>query len=306
VDIRGAVSEWLRPADGQRRSCAPVSPHWTRTRASLAKHLVAAIGERELDELGPADVWTVQDHCRGAGLSAETANKCTHHLLPAMLRDLELAGIVAEGTKARVMRGCRKLRAEGVSSGVALSCDERDRLLGVYRGHWAAALVAFLFVTGVRVGEAAGIRQSDVDWHRQTVRIVRSRRGEELSATKSRRSQRTLKLPRAAVAAIQSLRRDDDPEAFVFRGPEGAALDVDNFRRRTWGKMVKRARIRAIRIHDTRHTFATLALEAGIPAAEVAKYLGDKVQTLEARYNHVVGLADWDHAIAAPTLRRAV
>lgn len=267
--------------------------------------MVAVLGELEVEELTPACVWTVQDHCRALGLAAETANKCTHHLLPAMLRDLELAGLIAEGTKGRVMRGARKLRAEGVSAGIALSVDERDRLIGVYRGHWAAPLVAFLFFTGVRIGEAAGIRQADVDWHRQTVRIVRSRRGEELSATKSRRSQRTLKLPKAAIAAIQCLRRDDDPDGFLFRGPEGRPLDADNFRRRTWGAMVKRARIRPIRIHDTRHTFATLALEAGIPAAEVAKYLGDKVQTLEARYNHVVGLADWDAAIAAPGLRRA-
>ncbi len=301
--IREAVAVWL--AEGG--PAAPVSPHWRRTRASLAVHLVAAVGERPCCELNAADIWAVQRHCRELrGLSAETTNKVTHHLLPAMLRDLEAGGLLPAGTRQGAMAGAKKLRAESTSSGVALSIEDRDRVLRAFRGHWAAALVHFLFFTGLRIGEACGLRQRDIDWARRLARVHRSRRRDEVSATKSRRSQRTISLPHPAVAAIARLRQDDQPDGYLFRGARGAPLDADVFRRRVWGPRLARGGCRPIRIHDTRHTFATLALEAGVPAAKVAAYLGDKVSTLEERYSHVLAMDDWDAAVSAPPRMRAV
>lgn len=301
----GTISElleiWLAPpAAGARPLGRPVSPHWHRTRRGLAKHLAAAIGETDVDELGPPAIWAVQRYCMARGLSAETTNKTTHHLLPAMLRDLEEAGLLAPGTRDRAMSRAAKLRAQGERVCQALTIEERDAVLRAFRRHWALPLVSFLFFTGVRIGEAAGLRQRDIDWSRQTVRVMRSRRGEEISATKSRRSQRVLKVPHAAIAALVGLRDDQHPEGWVFRGANGGPLNVDSFRCRTWAPMLKRNRIRPIRIHDARHTFVTIALELGKQAAEVAAFVGDKQSTVEERYSHVRIGDGWDAAVSAP------
>lgn len=303
--IAELVALWLEGKGGDHGAPTgkPVCPRWQRTRVSLARHLVAAVGNRTIETFGVSDIWRVQAYGRDRGLSAETVNKVTHHLLPAMLRDLEAAGVVAPKTKVRTMAGAEKLRADGESVCVALTLEERDRVLRAFAGHWAGPLVYFLFFTGLRVGEACGLRQRDVDWHRRTCRVMRSRCCDELSPTKSRRSQRVLQLPRAAVAAIATLRRDDDPEAFIFRGAHGRPLNTDSFRLRTWGPTLRRNGCRPIRIHDTRHTFATLCLEAGVPVAKVAAYLGDKISTVEARYAHVIAVDDWDRAVSAPELR---
>lgn len=300
MTVAEMVRAWSEGEVGDR-----VSPHWQRTRRSLSKHLVAVVGDVDAATVGLREIWKIQAFARTRGLSAETTNKITHHVLPAMLRDFEAAGLLPEGTRDRAMKGARKLRAEGVAICTALTLEARDQLLRAFRGHWASPLVHFLFYSGVRIGEACGLRQGDIDWSRRLCRISRSRRCEEVSATKSRRSQRVLVLPRAAIAAIARLRCDDDPYAYLFTGARGRPLNADSFRHRTWKPRLRRAGVRPIRIHDTRHTFATLALEAGMPVAKVAAYLGDRISTTEERYAHVVAVDDWDRAISPPGLRAA-
>ncbi len=302
VEEAGAVT-W--PVGRHMTTGRSVSPHWRRTRRSLARHLSDALGDADVDELGPADLWIIQSLCEDRGLSAETTNKITHHLLPALLRDAEAAGLIAAGTRERVMHGARKVAANPEPVGQALSLEDRDAVLAACRGRWYAPLVAFLFFTGVRIGEACAIRQRDIDWHRRTVRIGHSRRLREVSGGKNRGARRVLPLASAALAAISRLRNDDAPDEYLFRSPDGHPLNADNFRARQWPKIIARSGVRAFRIHDTRHTFATLALEAGVPLAKVAAYLGDRLHTVESRYSHVIPTHDWDSAVSAPTLRRA-
>ena len=63
-------------------------------------------------------------------------------------------------------------------------------------------------------------------------------------------------------------------------------LDVDNWRRRVFSKALKKAGIRRIRIHDLRHTYATLRLSKGDNIVDVANQLGDDVVTVLEVYAH--------------------
>jgi integrase len=294
VTISDLVSAWVRGEFGE-----PVSPGWARTRRYYSVHMIRALGGLRPADLRQHDLWRAQDYGKSVGLAPATINRIFHDAFRAMLRDAERTDLIPRGVREQSFEGVKKLRENG-EAWTSLTVEERDSVILAFADHWAYPLVAFLFFTGVRVGEAAGVRQRDIDWQRRTVRIARSRHKEELSPCKTKRSQRALALPHAALAAISGLRKDDAPESYLFRSSWGADFNQDAFRYRDWLPTLVKAGLPVIRIHDTRHTFATLALEAGIPIAKVAAYLGDRIQTVEARYAHVIAIDDWDRAVSAP------
>ncbi len=67
-------------------------------------------------------------------------------------------------------------------------------------------------------------------------------------------------------------KKDDDQ--FVFTNEGYKVIDKDNWRRRVFYKAIEKAEVRRIRIHDLRHTYATLRISKGDNVADVSKQLG--------------------------------
>jgi len=65
----------------------------------------------------------------------------------------------------------------------------------------------------------------------------------------------------------------DAPE-FVFTDNKGGFIDLSNWRRRIFNKALEKAKLRRIRIHDLRHTYATLRISKGDNIADVSYSLG--------------------------------
>ncbi len=65
----------------------------------------------------------------------------------------------------------------------------------------------------------------------------------------------------------------DLPE-YVFINTKGGFIDKDNWRRRIFNKALQKAEMRRIRIHDLRHTYATLRISKGDNIADVSNQLG--------------------------------
>jgi integrase len=61
---------------------------------------------------------------------------------------------------------------------------------------------------------------------------------------------------------------------YVFTNREGELIDKDNWRRRIFNKALQKAGIRRVRIHDLRHTYATLRISKGDNIADVSNQLG--------------------------------
>jgi integrase len=61
---------------------------------------------------------------------------------------------------------------------------------------------------------------------------------------------------------------------FVFTNETGAIIDKDNWRRRVFSKVLTDAKLRTVRIHDLRHTYATLRISKGDNIADVPGQLG--------------------------------
>jgi integrase len=82
---------------------------------------------------------------------------------------------------------------------------------------------------------------------------------------------------------VVSMDRDSN---WIFTNGEGNLIDTDNWRRRVFNKAIKEAGVKRIRIHDLRHTYATIRLSKGDNVVDVANQLGDDVGVVLKVYSH--------------------
>jgi integrase len=108
--------------------------------------------------------------------------------------------------------------------------------------------------------------------------------GEVVELAKTSASRRQVPLSRAAGAALDGLpARLDTP--LLFPAPHGGAMILDNFRRREWAPAIEAAGIaKPARIYDTRSTFASRALAAGVSVFELARIMGTSPAMIERHY----------------------
>ena len=75
----------------------------------------------------------------------------------------------------------------------------------------------------------------------------------------------------------------------VFTAPDGGPMDLHNFRARVWAPAVQRAGLDGLRIHELRHTCASLAISTGGSVKVIQRMLGhaSAAMTLD-RYGHLM------------------
>lgn len=95
--------------------------------------------------------------------------------------------------------------------------------------------------------------------------------------------------PLRVVAANETGAATQRRTGLVFTAPEGGPIDLRVFRRRVWAKALTKAGIEGVRIHDMRHTAASLAIKAGADVKMIQSMLGhaSAVVTLD-RYGHLM------------------
>jgi integrase len=158
-------------------------------------------------------------------------------------------------------------------------------------------LVQFLAFTGLRVGECAGLNIEDVDLGANCVRVRRTRTkvkgGWDVHTPKSGKTRSTplpVGLARALREYVDQHPHANDPTAPFWpgrkivarsKGGNTGGLDYDqpwnrnSFYRRHFHPALKAAALPAdVTMHDLRHTFASICASNGIPAAQVAEWMG--------------------------------
>ena len=168
--------------------------------------------------------------------------------------------------------------------------------------------------TGVRRGEIAALRWSDVDLEAAIVRIERSL--EETKETlreklpKTAAGRRTVSLPAFVVTALRDLRRRQlelrmalgiggpPADAPVFGDIEGNWTAPHLISNR-WRRAVKNRKLRPVRFHALRHTHASALINAGLDVVAVSHRLEHASPALTLGvYAHLFSSSD-DEAVAA-------
>jgi integrase len=173
-----------------------------------------------------------------------------------------------------------------------LTREQMLALLAGVEGDRLAALYIAACGLGLRQGELLGLRWKDLNLERGelTVHQTLQRGSRTLAPPKTERSERTLRLPQRVATALARHRAEQSivpVSGLVFTTAHGTPLDSRNVTRYFQGHL-SRLGLPHYRLHDLRHTFATLMLEDGEDLATVSRALGHaSIATTADVYAHV-------------------
>jgi integrase len=307
------AEEWL-PAV-RRTNLRPST--WANYRIHIEAHVLPDLGGIELQQLSPIQLNALYQQLLtvggrdGAGLAEKTVRN-VHAILHRALKDAGRWGYLARNPAAAADPPTPKRLEpqvwEPAQLRTFLSHVRNDRLYAAW------LLVA---TTGLRRGEILGLRWVDVDLKagrlavRQTLVVVDYH--VQVSEPKTPRSRRALALDPATVEALRAHRTQQDGEraligagyhhsGLVFTAPDGSPIHPQRFS--SWFEQHTRAAgLPRIRLHDVRHSYATAALAAGVPAKVVSERLGHATiaMTMDT-YSHVLPALDTQAAAAVARL----
>jgi integrase len=147
-----------------------------------------------------------------------------------------------------------------------------------------ADYVEFLLRSGVRIGEAIGLRWGHIADDCSTMWIGESLSRGVRKTTKTNRA-RVINLSKRLQELLQQRRPEQpDPDALVFPAKRGGSIDSHDFRNRAWVSVLQKAGIPYRKPYNTRHTLVSHALESGMSPSAVAQITGHDVQTLYQNY----------------------
>ena len=137
----------------------------------------------------------------------------------------------------------------------------------------AIAIIRLLIFTGARRSEIECLRWPEFDAEHSCLHLADSKSGRKV-----------VPLSSLAVKIIESQPRVDGTEyVFPATSGEGRYRGVSKI----WRRIRKCAGLDDLRLHDLRHTFASVSISAGVPMAVIGKILGHADQRMTNRYAHL-------------------
>jgi integrase len=300
---------WSDPAAGDRPvgewcqiwlDAQPVRQPATlrKIRGVIAKQIAGTFGRRPLVSVRPSEV-----QAWAAELSRTQSVATARHALGVLRRVFDYA--VRDGAIQRnPAAGIRLSKVQG-NDPRPLTHEELWRLAGVVDAARDRLLVLVAGYCGLRWGELAALRWSDVDLQSRTLRVVRAYSEEaprgELSPVKNHQA-RTVPVPEIVSGELGGYKALQQRGELVFPSASGTPLRNRNWRRDVFGPAVEALGLR-ITPHNLRDTAASLAIQEGASVVAVARLLGH--ESAATTLNHYAGLFPTDLADIASRLDAA-
>ena len=255
------------------------SPHTLRSyRTDLLEFTRLGVADASSAWLRAVDARAVRAylaHLHGRGLDAvSVARKLAS--LRSWFRFLVRRGVL-ERNVAREIRGPRLPRklASFLPIDEATSLVE-GRAIGGAERRRDVALLEFLYATGLRVSEAAGLDVSGLDRAQQTVRVL-GKGGKE----------RIVPYGRRAATALEAYLAERAERGPLFTSRRGRRLTVRSIHSSVKRSAAASGITRRVSPHTLRHTFATHLLDAGADLRAIQELLGHSRLSTTQRYTHV-------------------
>lgn len=257
--------------DHKRTRCKPLTVR--HHEAVLRVHVVPAIGEVPLDEIGTRMLADLTTRWVVSGAAPRTVNG----RLWVVARMLAIAAeleIVTGAPRPRYLRVTKRLPR-------FLSDDEARRLLGAATDAWRSMIFVALR-TGLRIGELRGLQWADVDFPLGVIVVRRTdpgRTGFGATTPKSG-SERVIALSPEALATLRHLRSTTDhgePQDWVWYGRTRDGSLSSRRMRSCWQAITSACRRAEIRIgswHVLRHTCASWLVMRGVSLRIIQAILG--------------------------------
>jgi len=299
------LGEWL-----SQRLDGHVMMHTTpRTQESyrsiVNEHIKPALGTILLNQLRPEQIQRYYAKALASGRSDGKGGLSArsvlyhHRILSKALTQAVRMGILARNV-ASFVEPPRPARAKMAT----LSPDEIVRFLDAASETSYYTFFSTLLCTGLRRGELLALRWRNLDLDHAVLHVTETAfklgNGEYvIKEPKTSHSRRSVLLPSSLVALLRQYRVDQDhlyyqlgetltDDNYVFSQPDGMPLSP-NAITLAFKRTIRKAGLSHIRVHDLRHTHATLMLKAGIHPKVVSERLGHaSVSITLDTYSHVL------------------
>jgi integrase len=282
VTVREAWDEWIGEAERgaiRGRGGSAYKPSVLRSyRLSMEKHVLPELGALKIGEVRRAHVQALADRLLGRGRSPSTIQNA---VMP--LRVLYRHAIRREVVTINPTMGLDLPATTGKRDRIASPADA-EALLAVLDPA-DAALWATAFYGGLRCGELMALKWDDVDLAAGVIRVERAYdpKAQEYIAPKSRAGVRRVPIPTVLKGYLMVVRK---ATGLVF----GADVPFDR------RHVVERAReawydagLDPIGLHEARHTYASMMIDAGVNAKALSEFLGHaSVAITLDRYGHLM------------------
>lgn len=273
----------------------------------IKTHLIPVLGNIKVENLEPMHVKRYQTHKlksgrkdgKEGGLSKRTVQY--HHRV--------LSKALKHAVRWKVMDNnpCNYIDAPSPDKPEihSLSQEQIDKLLNIAE-NWVYDLIYIAVFTGMRRGEILALRWKDIDFKEKVIQVKQSvtkPTGKDLifRQPKNKSSIRPINVDDGVIKILKRKRREqkenklraeskynNEYDNLVFRGAFGKPILPRRATRR-FNLTAKKAELSDFRLHDLRHTHATLMLKAGVHPKIVQERLGHSTisQTLDT-YSHVI------------------
>lgn len=304
------VGEWLTHWLDEI-AAAKVRPTTMRGyRTYVDRYLIPLLGKHRLDRLTPEHVAAAWKELQATGRPLAAGEKGTrkplsptsalqaHRILSRALRVAHQRGYVQRNV-ATLVDAPSKVDSEMEP----LTKAEAKRVLAAAAGTRLQARWSVALALGLRQGEALGLTWDRVDLDAKVIHVRQALsrqkgRGLVLGPVKSRAGRRSIPIPAPLLVELKAHKRAQNAERlaagswwgdgdYVFATAEGKPIDP-RADWQAWRDLLETAGVPRRRLHDARHTAATLMLIQGVPMRVVMEILGHSQIGVTARYQKAV------------------
>jgi integrase len=240
----------------------------------VERYILPALGKHALDAITPQDV---ADFHHGLREKPRTANQAL-----AVLSVMLECAMAWKGFLPRQANPCKGLkRYKEPKRHRFLTPEELERVVRVletWPNPYTQAAMRLALFTGMRHGEILAAKWEHVDEVAGLLALPEHKT--------DARGERVVVLAQEAVEALKSLpRKEGSPYVFAGAGKDGTIGSTFSSH---WQKLRVLAGVPDVRLHDLRHTYASMGIASGYTLAEVGQLLGHSTPLTTSRYAHLV------------------
>jgi integrase len=286
--------------------------------AVLRNHVYPLIGSKPFAKITRTTIRELIAAKKKEGFSQSTIRNIMAPVRGMFFQAME-DGIQHKNPAARIGKFNKRSKDEPGKKINPLNREEIQTLLKTaelekYRHYYPLFLCAPR--TGIREGELVSLKGSDVDFHGRFIHVQRNLSRGKLSATKSGKDRKVdmstqlakvlsdLLSKRRAEALRKEMEKpaeerrdaatlvDEVMDGWLFQTPQGTQIDPSNLRK-LFNRLLTDAKLRRVRFHDLRHSFATLLLSGKESPTYVQEQMGhSSIKVTVDIYGHPVAGAN--------------
>ncbi|HEY3283032.1 MAG TPA: tyrosine-type recombinase/integrase [Armatimonadota bacterium] len=293
--VKAFLEHWIENVAKQQ-----VRPKtWDRYSGQLKKHIVPALGRKQLGKLSAQDLQVFYNRKISEGLAPRSVVHM-HRVLHKALGEAVRLDLISRNP-------CALVKPPKVSQSPIrfLTAEEAKTLLAAAQDDPLEALYVLALTTGMRQGELLGLRWDCVDLDGLAVHVRRTvywRQGHGFvwSEPKSKASQRRVSLTEVAASTLRHHRERQSTsrllagdawceQGLVFPNSVGNPINANNLLNRSFKPLLERAGLPKVRFHDLRHSAASLLLSLGTHPKIVQELLGhSSISVTLDIYSHAI------------------